>query len=203
MKYKIWHDGIIAKARAETRKKGGNTYYENHHIIPRSLGGSNRRDNLVLLTAREHFVIHWLLTKIYDGDARKKMKYAMWAFVRKTQRQGRNLTSRQFETARRMGVEAQIGRKFSGEHRQKLSDAHKGVTLSDEHRAAQAEGRRGKKRGSYKSSKPWSEERRSVMRTRLTGRTFSDETKRKMSEAAKNRRKQPWDQVQHTAAQLS
>jgi hypothetical protein len=41
-------------------------YSENHHIVPRSLEGSNSSDNVVRLTAREHFLCHWLLTKMYN-----------------------------------------------------------------------------------------------------------------------------------------
>jgi hypothetical protein len=39
-------------------------YYERHHILPRSLGGSDGFENLVLLTGFEHFVVHWLLVKM-------------------------------------------------------------------------------------------------------------------------------------------
>lgn len=31
-------------------------YVEEHHIIPRSLGGSDDKSNLVKLTAKEHFI---------------------------------------------------------------------------------------------------------------------------------------------------
>lgn len=37
---------------------------ERHHVIPKCLGGSNSKDNLVELTAREHFICHWLLHRI-------------------------------------------------------------------------------------------------------------------------------------------
>lgn len=40
-------------------------YYEKHHIIPKSLGGTDDLNNLVLLTAREHYLAHYMLTKIY------------------------------------------------------------------------------------------------------------------------------------------
>lgn len=43
-------------------------YCEKHHIIPRALGGSNFSENLVNLTAKEHFIAHLLLAKIYGGD---------------------------------------------------------------------------------------------------------------------------------------
>jgi|AntAceMinimDraft_17_1070374.scaffolds.fasta_scaffold21956_3 hypothetical protein len=45
-------------------------YTEKHHIIPRSLNGTNEDDNIVKLTAREHFICHYLLTKMY-----RKMSY--------------------------------------------------------------------------------------------------------------------------------
>jgi len=41
-------------------------YTENHHIVPKSLGGSDDKSNLVRLSAREHFLCHLLLTKIYN-----------------------------------------------------------------------------------------------------------------------------------------
>lgn len=39
-------------------------YKEKHHIVPRSFGGNNRKSNLVYLTAREHFIAHYLLMKM-------------------------------------------------------------------------------------------------------------------------------------------
>lgn len=49
-------------------------YSENHHIIPKCLGGSDDKDNLIKLTAREHFIAHLLLTKIYPNN--NKISYA-------------------------------------------------------------------------------------------------------------------------------
>ena len=59
-KYTKWYFNIISKA--QNRDTLG--YVEKHHIIPKSLGGNNEQTNLVKLTAREHFVCHWLLTKM-------------------------------------------------------------------------------------------------------------------------------------------
>lgn len=50
------------------------TYKERHHIVPKSEGGSDDADNVVNLTAREHYIAHLLLAKIY-GD--KKMHSAV------------------------------------------------------------------------------------------------------------------------------
>ena len=62
--------------RATARRIDG--YREQHHIVPKSLGGSNKSDNLVSLTAKEHFICHLLLTKMVEGAAKKKMTYALW-----------------------------------------------------------------------------------------------------------------------------
>ena len=73
-KYSNWYFNIIKQAR--TRLLSG--YAEKHHIIPKSLGGNNTKDNLVALTAREHFVCHLLLTRMTTGEARKKMVFAVF-----------------------------------------------------------------------------------------------------------------------------
>lgn len=50
-------------------KLDGSGYSENHHILPRCLGGDDSKSNLVRLTAREHFLCHLLLTKIYNNKS--------------------------------------------------------------------------------------------------------------------------------------
>ena len=47
----------------ENGKKGIyiDKYYEKHHIIPRSEGGSNKKDNLVDLPIRHHHLAHLCL----------------------------------------------------------------------------------------------------------------------------------------------
>jgi hypothetical protein len=52
-------------------------YTEKHHIIPKSLGGSNKKENLVNLSAREHFICHRLLVKMTTGRDKVKMSYAI------------------------------------------------------------------------------------------------------------------------------
>jgi hypothetical protein len=73
MNYKKIYDAIVFKAKARINGEG---YYENHHIIPKSLGGNDDADNLVFLTAREHFICHWLLTKFVDKNHKFKMAAA-------------------------------------------------------------------------------------------------------------------------------
>lgn len=52
-------------------------YVEKHHIIPKSLGGSNKKSNLVALSAREHFICHRLLVKMTIGKDKMKMSFAL------------------------------------------------------------------------------------------------------------------------------
>lgn len=73
-KYTKWYNSIINKAK--NRIIDG--YTEKHHIIPRSLGGQDTKDNLVEITAKEHFICHMLLVKMVEGKSRSKMSYALW-----------------------------------------------------------------------------------------------------------------------------
>ena len=98
-KYTRWYYNIID--RAQTRLL--NCYTERHHIIPKSLGGSNEFSNLVSLTAREHFVCHILLTKMVTGIQRQKMVHAWWAMatLKKDCQDRHRLNSFQYESVRR------------------------------------------------------------------------------------------------------
>lgn len=66
MNYQTIYNKLIA--RALSRKPNIEEYYESHHIIPRCLGGNDDRLNLANLTAREHFIAHLCLVKIYPGN---------------------------------------------------------------------------------------------------------------------------------------
>lgn len=68
-KYTKWYKNICSKSY--------NGITEKHHIIPKSLGGSNNPENLVNLSPKAHFICHWLLTKmVLDRNEREKMYYA-------------------------------------------------------------------------------------------------------------------------------
>jgi len=79
MNYKKVYEQIITKAQSENRIKGLDIYYERHHIIPKCLGGDNSKDNLVLLTGKEHYICHKLLVCIYPNNT--KLVFALWAFI--------------------------------------------------------------------------------------------------------------------------
>jgi hypothetical protein len=92
-KYQKWYLQIIANGK-HTKLPG----YERHHILPKSLGGNNKKDNLVYITSREHFICHWLLIKIYPtGEEHWKMLNAlriMRAENKNQQRYDTKITSR-------------------------------------------------------------------------------------------------------------
>lgn len=66
MNYQKIYDQLMQKRKQYPLYKGGDVYCEKHHIKPRSLGGGNECDNLINLTAREHYIAHCLLVKIAE-----------------------------------------------------------------------------------------------------------------------------------------
>ena len=121
-KYKSWYDSIIQKAKV--RNLSG--YKEKHHILPRCLGGKDNKENLAILTAREHFIVHMLLCKFTTGQAKMKMAYAFHAMCSfKNARRYNKVNSRLVEKIR-------SNFKFTKEHREKISKAHKGKKVTKE-----------------------------------------------------------------------
>jgi hypothetical protein len=97
MNYLEIYNKIIEKAKSRGLvKKVVGFYTEKHHIIPKCVGGSDSKDNLVLLTAQEHFIAHKLLVEIYPNES--KLKYAIWSMCRKSfnQDRGYNISSREY-----------------------------------------------------------------------------------------------------------
>lgn len=120
-KYYRWYVNICQRAQSQTRQKGQGTYYEKHHILPKSfmLGGYKDARNLVHLTAREHYIVHILLPKFAIGDYRKKMIYALWYLS------NRNIeyvpSSRLYESAKRKYIDNVKNRIDSEETKKKKS----------------------------------------------------------------------------------
>ena len=102
MNYQKLYNSIIAHAKNEIRSKDDN-YYERHHIIPKSLGGSNKKENLVHLTAREHFICHLLLVKIHINDMNnyKRMLHAFMLMKGQSGTQVRYVNSKLYESLKR------------------------------------------------------------------------------------------------------
>ena len=103
-KYTKWYNAIIEVAK--NRELLNN--FEKHHIIPKSLGGTNDKENLVKLTMREHFICHQLLTKMTINDNRRKMLHAVWRLAHVS---GQKITSRRYEQLRLQRSESMTGRR--------------------------------------------------------------------------------------------
>jgi hypothetical protein len=88
------YENLVYSRQSLNRKKYDGIYYERHHIIPKCMGGDDTHDNLVLLSAREHFLVHWLLAKAYPTNF--KLQCGWNAFNRSLYRP----VSRYYEYAR-------------------------------------------------------------------------------------------------------
>lgn len=105
MNYEKIYNQLIIRSQSENREKGCDIYFEQHHIIPKCLGGSNKKENLVLLTAREHYIAHKLLCEIYPDNM--KLHYAMWAMINGcTKRAGYRVSSREYDRIKQNHVAA-------------------------------------------------------------------------------------------------
>ena len=142
-KYTKWYFNIIDAAKLRELTDG---YFEKHHIIPKSLGGSNRKGNLVKLTAREHFICHRLLVKMVEGNALHKMAAASYRMtIQKGDNQKRVVPSgRVYNTIRAQWADAHskwltgrfvgsnnpnFGNKMSDENKEKIRQINLGKKL--------------------------------------------------------------------------
>ena len=139
-------------------------YYELHHIIPKSSGGSNDKSNLIALTARQHYIAHWMLWKAYGENMTRA--FFMMSSVGRYER----VNSKTYDKARKEyseQVKLQMANKpnvpaFTKEHREKLSNAKKGTKLS--------------------------ESTKEKLRQLTLGRKLSEETKMKISNTKRQKR---------------
>jgi hypothetical protein len=87
MNYSTLYNSIIS--RAKSRQLEG--YVEKHHIVPKCLGGDNSKENIVALTAKEHFIAHLLLCEIHRGN--NKLLYAAYAMCQQNKTKKRYIPS--------------------------------------------------------------------------------------------------------------
>jgi hypothetical protein len=122
MNYKKIYNQIIE--RAKTRQLEG--YKEKHHIIPRCMGGSNEKENLVELTAKEHFLCHKLLCEIHPLN--HKLMWALWLMAIGKQKNKKTepykVSSREYERIKIIFVEQSKLKKISENHKKQLSKAN-------------------------------------------------------------------------------
>lgn len=102
MNYQHLYDNLIYSRQTLKRRKLRDGSLESHHIIPKCLGGTNDHTNLVLLTPKEHYVAHHLLSKLYSGRIKAKLTFAFMRMCYNNQNQTRRVTAAQFDRARKL-----------------------------------------------------------------------------------------------------
>lgn len=180
-KYRIWYDAIIARAR--TRTLYG--YYERHHIVPTALGGGNEKKNLVKLTYREHFLVHWLLVKFTKGQDQMRMEYALWYMARRSG--SRIVAGWQYAIAKQAQREARKKHSLSAEARQRIGRAFKGKVLTAEHRRKIGEASRNRSVETRRRIGEYSRNRPAEVLQRIGEASKRRATQQRMSEIAKIR----------------
>ena len=169
-KYNNWYNQIIDRAR--NRVLDG--YSESHHIIPESLGGPDTAENLAKLTAREHFICHWLLVKITVGEDRYKMINALR--MMRAEKKGQ----KRYKTKITARVYATLKEEYSVLQSQRVSGENNpmwGKTQSDKAKALISQKNTGKK---------LTEKQIEKQKAAQTGRKrapFSDEWRSNMSKS--------------------
>lgn len=176
-KYTKWYNSIISNAQARTSIAG---YTEKHHIIPKSLGGTNNKNNLVTLTAKEHFICHRILTKMVSGYQQLTMLKALSGMTTINKFHQRHLIS-----ARRF---AQIREQAGKAHSLMMTGKFVG-TKNPMYGKKASEETKAKLRASAKLRPKPSKEVVEKRAAAIRGRVMSDEAKLKMSLAWKTKPK--------------
>lgn len=139
MNYKRVYDDLISKSANRTEKCG---YMEYHHILPRSLGGSDDKSNIAILTGREHFIAHKLLAKIYGGPMIYAFSMMCRVNVNEHGTKRYNVKSTDYEMFKRMYSEIRRNTPISEEQKAKISASQR-LRLKDPAERAKYSKRKG------------------------------------------------------------
>jgi hypothetical protein len=196
-KYTKMYYRIIGAAMGRSH----NDYVEKHHIIPKSLGGTDEPNNIVKLTAKEHFICHLLLPKmVSDPQHQIKMHNAAWMMQSVSNNQQRyKISSNTYQVMKENIANAYRNNPNhrSIESRQKQSETLKNKTWNERFGVERANELK-KKYAESKKGKSRSEETKLKLRlanlgkkldhpSPLKGRTTSDAVKKKISDSLKGR----------------
>lgn len=217
MDHQAVYDALMVRS---VERDGIDGYVERHHIRPKSLFPDLKDDpsNIVILTAREHFIAHLLLAKIYGGvmafaaqsmalNGRYGARRYAWlredaaAYMSESRKGsgnpmfGRKWSSEQIakRIQSRTGKPSPLrGRIISESHRQKIKEAQRDRPSrphSDETRARISRAKQGQP--SPQKGIPLSIERRRYLSEINTGKKRPDEEKQRISASLKGRPKPP------------
>ena len=203
-KYTKWYNQIIDRAKGRVLEPP----FERHHIKPRSLGGTDDKENIAFITPREHFICHWLLIKMTTGEEHYKMLNALRMMRAENPGQKRyktKITSRVYESIKLEYAKLQsekvrgknnpmYGDKFfrSEEGKQRQREAVLGEHNGAKQKQARqkiAESKLGKKREPF--TEEWrakmSESKRGEKNNRY-GVELTEETRRKIGDRIRGRK---------------
>lgn len=185
-KYSKWYFSIIRNAKLRTKNFG---YTEKHHVIPKFMGGTNCKENLVALTAKEHFICHLLLTKAVQFTHRRSAVFAFHCMrYTKGDRHKRYVGAHNYSKLKEERSMYLRGRKISDETKKKISESNK-KPKSIEHRKSISNSKVGKE--SAFKGKTHSEESLQLMRQAKIGKIKSQETIEKHRAKMKGRHVTP------------
>lgn len=191
-----------------------NEYKERHHIIPRCMGGSNNKDNLIDLYAKEHFIAHKLLALENPDNHKLVSAWSMMAFPKgDTKREFyEEITADEYQLLRELQSKTQSefakqlwqdedyrkAHEYSGERRKEYSERMKGntLTLGKKHPPFTEEHKKRIGEGHKKSWEQKSEEEKEKIKQKLSealsgeknpmySKHHSEETKKILSEKTK------------------
>ena len=188
-KYTKIYNNIIDKAKNRILFE----YKERHHVLPQSMGGNNKKENLVYLTAREHFVCHWLLVKMTSGSDKAKMLYALNMMRVKNDLQDRystNITSRVYEKYRQ-----ELSEVISKTNKGREPWNKGGVEITEAHRQNIINAALRRPPKTQESINKWKDSR--------SGYKHSEDTKKKQSMALTGKSKGPMSEEQKLARSIT
>jgi uncharacterized membrane protein len=188
MDYKKIYDNLmesrlLLKEERIKLKRSRKGYFEAHHIVPKSMGGGGqtngyrclKHQNIIILTAREHYIAHALLWLIHRN------RETAWAFKSMCTLTN-NRHERNYVVSSRMYEAVRSDLTVSEETRRKISASSLGKKLTIEQKEKMRRSHLGKK---------MSDEARENMRKANLGRKASQETREKMRQAHKGKKKTP------------
>lgn len=178
--YKIIYNQLIKKAQSRQRPLG---YVEKHHIIPKCVGGDNSKENKVALTAKEHYLAHKWLAKIYPDNYKIVLAWISMAFVQANNQQRYKVSAEEYE---KLKIELSLCSKVRWESLEyRKSYLSQIVSIGKNNLGTKATKETRKRLSESLKGRKVTEETREKLRKIHTGRKFTEEHKNKLSEAHK------------------
>lgn len=107
MDYQKIYNQIIKRGKFRISEE--RVYYEIHHILPKCMGGGEEKENKVKLEAREHFLCHWLLCRIYPENYKLIQAFWLMACIEREQYKY-TISSRMYAEAKENYIKLTKGR---------------------------------------------------------------------------------------------